>query len=548
MIPEPQNPPVQAVAGSGPIAYMQNTSAYAATGSVARGTSSALIAVMSGSAAPQNVFETDTLQVSGAGSSTASIARSARSMSVAASGGHAPEAFAADDSLLLSQLHAHVETMAVAARAESAQRSAVAVNATSGTQASIWVQEGGFASHNFVAVPATLVAQTTHGNIWTQNSLLSTVSPNATQIGNDFENAYASDTAHFASPDYASNAPGMQPQYGTCSSSGSHTGTASAYIAEPADHRINVMIVDSSTLGVGGYFSSVNLMTQAALNCLGSGYESNEAPFIYIGWYSGYGTQYEVQEDSVRSTAHELQHLINFVNHSILAPAAANASYNGNEAQYVNEGLSMLAQDFAVDRMYGAQGVHVDAADAVSRAAVYLASPQSYSISGFSGVDPAQWGGNGSPQYNCSGGCYGGAYLFERYLNDRFGDAFTHNMETSGQVGTANLQSVTGESSAQLFGDFALAMAANTLGVSGDPRFSFGLNLMGSYPDQFGHTAHLGGIASTTESSSNASVTVPVGGFAFISVPNVPASGMSVQVTDQASASGFDLLGGLAQR
>jgi hypothetical protein len=122
-------------------------------------------------------------------------------------------------------------------------------------------------------------------------------------------------------------------------------------------------------------------------------------------------------------------------------------------------------------------------------------------------------------------------------------------LETSGTVGTANLQGVTGESAGQLQDDFALAMAANTMGVrSTDPRFNFGtLNLMQSYRDQFGGNTALGGVFATPLSGTATTVQAPVGGFAYVSVPSVPSSGMTVQVTDQASVSGFGLTGGLAQ-
>ena len=536
---------------SGPVTYMQSSGPLATSGTIVKGTSSALVAVISGVAQPPSAFTADTLTVASNAPATQSVARADESAHayVKPLYAHPAEAFAADDSALLARLHATLVPGAApsAPRSRSALMSAAAV----GAQTNVWVQQGGYNSRTNVQVPATLIAQTAHGNIWAQNTLVSALTPNAAQLGAEFENAYTSDTAHFASPDYPSNAPALQPQYTTCSPSGSHQGTAPAYIAQPGDKRIDVMIVDSPTLGgLGGYFSAANLMTQGALNCLNAGYESNQAPFIFVGWFSNYGTAYELQEDYVRSTAHELQHLINFVNHGILAAGASSTSFNGNEAQYVNEGLSMLAQDFAVAQLYGSRGVQFDSADALARAQAYLADPSAYSISAFSGIDPGVWGGNGSTaQYNCSGGCYGGAYLFMRYLRDRYGENFTHAMETSGVTGAANLQGVTGENAGQLFGDFALAMAANTLGVNGaDPRFAFGsLSLKATYPDQLGTSTTLRGVSSTPLSGSGTTVRAPIGGFAFVAVPAVPASGASVQVTDGATVSGFSLLGGLAQ-
>ena len=405
-----------------------------------------------------------------------------------------------------------------------------------------------------VQVPATLVAQSAHANIWIDGTLALTQSE-ISQISTDFENAYASDTAHFASADYPSNAPGLQAKYSACARGGASQGTSAAYITEPADRRIDVMVVNSSNLGgLGGYFSAANLMTQATLNCLNGSsttYESNEAPFIFVGWFAGSGSTYDLQEDLVRSTAHELQHLINFVNHGILASGASAASFNGNEQPYINEGLSMLAQDLAVARMYGSQGLQFDADDALARAGVYLAAPSNFSLSAFAGIDPVSWGGNGTAQYNCGGGCYGVAYLFQRYLRDRFGgDAYTHAMESSGVTGERNLEDATGESAASLYGDFALAMAADSLAVnSSDSRFRFGsLNLSGSYSDQFGATTTLGGLFAQPFSGGSATVNAPIGGFAFVGMGAVPASGTSVSVSDQATTPGFSMEGGLAQK
>ena len=535
------------------VTYLQNSGTLSSSGTIVAGTHQALVAIMSG-ATSSSAFSADSLTVSTpvaaqSAARTADLARRA----VAAPHVTPVEAFPADDSQLLSRMQSLARTGgSPPSRAPQSVRTKAM---TIGSSAPIWVQKGALgAARVNVQVPATLVAQTAHANIWIDASLSFTQSQLA-QIEADFENAYASDTARFASPDYSSNAPGLQPRYNACSTGGGSQGTSAAYIAEPADHRIDVMVVNSSNLGgMGGYFSAANLMTQSTLNCLNGSsttYESNQAPFIFVGWFAGSGAAYELQEDLVRSTAHELQHLINFVNHGILAAGASSSSWNGNEEPYINEGLSMLAQDYAVAAMYGSHGVKFDADDALARANVYLAGPSNFSLSAFSGIDPDAWGGNGTAQYNCGGGCYGAAYLFERYLADRFGgDAYTHAMETSGAIGDRNLQSVTGEGTASLFGDFALAMAADTLQVSSnDARFRFGsLSLSGSYADQFGSATTLGGLFAQPFPGGSVNVNAPVGGFAFVNMGSVPASGTAVSVSDRATAAGFSLEGGLAQK
>lgn len=510
-----------------------------------------MVAIVSGATAPKS-FANDSLTLT---STTAQS--SARSTAVARAvlrpARIAPvEAFAVDDRSLL----ATARTLAVSGQATPVRRpQSIFTSASVGTSAPVWVQKGSLGGSRVnVQVPATLVSQTPHVNIWVDSTLQFSPSQ-ISQIGADAENAYASDTEHFAAPDYPSSAPGLQGRFNACSAGGSKSGTAPEYIQEPADHRIDVMVVNGPNLGgLGGYFSAANLMTQSTLNCLnGSGnqYESNQAPFIFVGWFPSSGTTYDLQEDLVRSTAHELQHLINFVNHAILPAGASSASFDGNEEPYINEGLSMLAQDLAVQRMYGAQGVQFDVDDAVSRANVYLSAPQNFSLSAFTGADPVSWGGNGSAQYNCGGGCYGAAYLFQRYLRDRFGgDAYTHAIETSGVIGSANLQNTTNENASSLFGDFALAMAANALGVSSaDSRFAFGsLHLSGTYADQFGASTSLNGVFAQPYSGGSAGVSAPVGGFTFISVDSVPPGGANLLVSDNATTAGFALEGGLVQK
>ena len=553
-------------AASGPVQYLSSSGPLSSSGLIPAGAHQAFVAVMSSATASGNSFQTDSLVVQSGAVPQSVAVRSQSVQRSAAPPAHlgGVEAFPADDRALLGRLASNRTGLSAAPQVRT--QSVMPSTLQPGASASLWVQQSSLsgAGRTNVQVPSTLLVQSAHGNIWVDNSLLGGTSASASfsasarastaaQIASDFENAYASDTAHFASPHYGTNAPGLQPQYKSCSSSGASQGTTRGYVSEPADGRINVLVVNPQNLGgTGGYFSGANMMYQSALNCLNGGgttYESNEAPFIFVGWFDRNGATYELQEDLVRSTAHELQHLINFVNHALLAPGASSGSFDGNETPFINEGLSMLAQDLAVENMYGSRGLHFDVDDALARANAFLANPANFSISQFSGIDSASWGG-GSAQYNCAGGCYGGAYLFQRYLRDRFGgDAYTHAMETSGVTGTQNLQSVTQQAPGTLLDDFALAMAAGTAGVTpSDPRFAFGsLGLTGTYADQFGGSTTLAGAYAAPLSASSATVRAPVGGFAFVAVPAVPAGGMPVQVTDQASISGFGMAAGLVQ-
>ena len=437
------------------------------------------------------------------------------------------------------------------------------------TVANIWVRKfpiGGGPATNAL-VPMTFETQSAHGNIWIDNSLLA--GPNASQsfgsgtvaqstatIGQDFEIGYASDTAHFASPDYAPNAPGVGVQSQTCDESGRPVGQSTTYIAEPADHRINVAVLSSVSDalgdGVGGYFTDVNYGPQAVLNCLipmGMNFKSNEAPMIYVVWTDSVGAVTELTDDQITATAHELQHLINFVNHTLLPPGAGNPGFVSNETSTNNEGLAVLAQDLAIHAKY--PSVAFDTFDGLSLAANYLASPQNFSITGFIGIDP----GASGPMPSCRG-CYGGAYLFARYLYDRFGgDAYAHAMETSGLTGFANLAASCAchETAQQLLQDFLVAMAANSIGLTPpDAAYQLGtLNVHGKYPSPIAEQPGrqlLGLNAIVVPDGGVATANAPLGGAAFFSVHASGGVRVPIKIKDENPGAGFGLTGALVQR
>ena len=357
---------------------------------------------------------------------------------------------------------------------------------TAGATNAFWVANGAIGSigGSSMQVPATLKAVTAHGYIWVDDTLPGAgVDPTAIQsIANDFENAYASDTAHYGSSTYTTSSPGLAGYtLPTCDTTGAHDGGVVPYFITPTDNKINVLLINELNLGsgVGGYFSAGNYFYQGALNCnIGHGStaasvtKSNEAPMFVVGYYTPNSPTFETGEDLVRGTAHEFQHLINFVNHAILN----DGSY---EDSWINEGMSMLAQDFAVQRMYPNTAFDVD--DAGYRAGQYLAAPHNYSLTAFTGIS------GGVQHYNCSG-CYGEEYLFQRYLYDRFGgDAYLHKM-LGLPLSYANLQQATGIDPAQAISDFAVAIGATGTGATSDPRFTFtSINLRGTYTDQWGN-------------------------------------------------------------
>jgi hypothetical protein len=411
------------------------------------------------------------------------------------------------------------------------RRSALALARTPGARASFWVNQAaiGTGGGSYVAVPATLRGVSAHGNVWIDDTLA--FDPAAVQqIGVDFETAYDSDSRHFGTPEYSSTSPGARLAAPPCDAAGNALPGAAQVpmLIPPAGGVHAVLIVNQSTLGAGtgGYFSAVNLLPQAVANCLDGQPPSNETSMIVLGYAPGADLNFALKENFVRGTAHEFQHEVNFVQHYVLAQNPL------QEETWINEGLSMLAQDFAVSQMFGGSP-NVDVDDAVGRAQQFLSLPEAVSLTGFSGAAA----GNAFA-YNCSA-CYGDAYLFERYLYDRFGgDAFTHAVEGGGAIGASNLQAATGTALASLISDYGVALAVSGLGVTADPRLRFtAFDPYGTYTDQFGHAVTLLGPHVTLEAAgSNLNYTAFAGTFRYFAVQPVASQGAAVTVTDAAGA------------
>lgn len=373
---------------------------------------------------------------------------------------------------------------------------------TLNASAGIWVQNSaiGTSGGTFSQITSTLRKITTHGYIWMDNTLANLTQSEIDQIGTDFETAYASDVAHFGTSNYSATSPGIQGSgYATCDANGlKDGGSAAAYIV-PVDDKIAISVLDPSHIGsgTGGYFYSLNNRPQSVANCISPAgtYHSNEqamyfAAFFGANYGSGYTNSSALAEDIPRTAAHEFQHLINFVHHSVLQ-GDANGYPGTGEESWVNEGLSVLSQDFALSALYPQQQNDVN--DAIHLARRYLAAPQNFSITAFTGDD-----GTG-PTYNCSG-CYGSEYVFQRYMYDHFGgDAYLKASLDQSQVGQAGVEKLSGKPLATLMTDFGIALAASNTGKTNDPRWNFtGFNPRGVYTDAFGGTLTLSGPALLT--------------------------------------------------
>ncbi len=431
--------------------------------------------------------------------------------------------------------------VAAGTRSAATVRRTRSLPTTLGATALLWAQNAAIGSNNgtYTQVPATLAAITAHAYVWIDSSLTSVLTSPSTfnAIANDFENGWASDNAHFTNDAY--DAAQEAPQ-NACDANGNVVGTTLPIVAH--DVRTTVFVVNPASLGggVGGYFDEINFYAQSYLQCFESirsaSLQSNEAPMIYVGWFGPGGgsntTSYELGEDLVRGTAHEYQHLLNFVAHDVRGGAG------DDEDSFINEGLSMLAQDLAVPRMY--PQLANDALDAGYHANRFLAAPQNFSLTGFSGVDNAA--ASTAPAYNCSG-CYGASYLFQRYAYDRFGgDAYLASMENGSALGLAHMASVVNETPAALLEDFGLTLASAN-GTSDAryriPGFAFGT----SATTQFATTAVLRSPATVNGAPGAGTFAGPFdGGYVLVAVPGAGAT-----VTVKETTGAFSFAAGIAQ-
>ena len=410
---------------------------------------------------------------------------------------------------------------------------------TVGSQATFWVQNfaAGVPGVTFEQVPETLALQTTHANVWVQNSLTSLLGNAAAlnTIGSNIETAIASDAAHFGGITWTASAPSLATLYATCDANGNRDGGSSPMWIVPADWHVNFVYVAPSEIGVGAYMDADSLMPDDVIRCtqaLNGTYHSNQAPTIVLSYYGDTrGMTYVLQEDSIVHPAHEYQHLVNIVHHSILQ---SNLQF---EDPLLNEGLSMMAQDFAISAATG--GRQTLDGENILRSTQYLAAPQNYSVAGFAGVQSS----GGSPLFNCAT-CYSPAWLLERYLYDRFGgDAYVQGMESGTLTSWPEVQTVTGTAPQTLLHDFAVALgASNTTAAS--PPYSFNsVNLHATYVDQLGDSYTLSGPAplATLNASTAQTFNVLVGAFAYFSVP--PSTAGSNASLSTGANSAFNLNG-----
>ncbi|HWT04846.1 MAG TPA: hypothetical protein VN224_03745, partial [Xanthomonadales bacterium] len=257
---------------------------------------------------------------------------------------------------------------------------------------------------------------------------------------------------------------------------------------------------------------------QAYLNCDTGPVrrQSNEGGFVVASLAPTANVHYEAQQ----VLAHQLTHLIQFVNQAIVlgrtnSPPAA-----------IQEGLAELARDVALGT--------TDIGNMAEKTSPFLARPQDYSVLGMTGAQGFDSTGN-----------YGGAYLLMRYIADRHGYGFVkssiqNDPLTGVKASYDALAAAAGEPSFDgLFRDFGATLAASAVGLPAQPPYAF-TSL------QFGRTYQ----NVQTNDSATATVTVPPvsvagtttfdanqpfgiypGGVTVLALPN-PVSKQQLYVTD----------------
>ena len=340
----------------------------------------------------------------------------------------------------------------------------------------------------YVNVTATLKAVSQRGYVWVDN--VSLANPNefpdqsvfATTATN-FDSYFATETQAFG-PAFS---PANVTAFSQCDSNGNTISPQPVPDMTGTDPHITILITDALIgTGEGGYFFGGDLISQNILNCSPAPrYPSNGLPMLVIGsdnYPTGppgsnlpqYNPGYWAGTDMPRSLSHELQHLLHNFN-KYYSKLATNQPFIQDEA-FIDEGCSMLAEDLA------ANGIAIDTP---RYSYSYMVEPSEFSLTSFTGYQPNPLS-TASPApygfYGSTAGNYGGAYLFLRYLYDRFGGTaalhaiyadFRQNALGAGANVNPVLAAAGNEPWFQLFGEWSVALSAQSSGITTDPRYSF---------------------------------------------------------------------------
>ncbi len=230
---------------------------------------------------------------------------------------------------------------------------------------------------------------------------------------------------------------------------------------------VNAMVTaaECATSGfVRGFFYGHDLTSDAPTSNRG------EVFYAYVPdptgrWSCAHGKS-DVLANLAPTFMHELQHMISFGEHAI-------ARGGPSEEPWLNEGLSHIAEELGA-RVFEARyppptGRSVATQIFPDSASPYITPNLLYSYrfllnSGFYSLTTC------APGTFCSLSERGGAWLLLRYIADQRGESVLRQLVETPLAGRANLEAVTGRSTAAWLGDFALAVSADS--IEGRPRSS----------------------------------------------------------------------------
>ncbi|BDE07168.1 hypothetical protein WPS_24440 [Vulcanimicrobium alpinum] len=376
------------------------------------------------------------------------------------------------------------------ARATSSTRTTRTVVGTVGTQRQFFIitsnigNSGGCAAGTgngqyqcAKQITATLEAAGAHGNIWVDDASLATageftnVPSEFQQVAADFDRYWQIETNAFAQPFFSGAQPivfGYSSTKTQCDTSGNPL-PASQYtktdLSSANNTSIDIVITDAlAGTGEGGYYYIVDEFPQSVWECASAPkpLSNNTSMFVLTGnnYTSGpnlaqFNETYWLNTDVPRSLSHEFQHLLHA--HYKVLRAALNGQPQTADDSFVDEGMSMLAEDLATDP---APGQHIDTPRFTYS---FMLEPSLYSLTSFTAYQPNPTSTATNPPYGWysnTAGSYGQAYLFQRYLYDRFGDDAIQSIYNSTQSSVNAVSAAAGEPFAQLYREFATAVAA----------------------------------------------------------------------------------------
>jgi hypothetical protein len=353
-------------------------------------------------------------------------------------------------------------------------------------------------SECYIDVPATVQAVSGHAYVWVEDAVSSDASFNYsgtdwTTTANLFDTDYARETAAFGPAFFTPNY-----QYQQCDTSGKPVAAGSQQPVVDltgTDPHVSILITNVlAAQGEGGYFDFRNDLNDQELNCAFNGAHapSNQLPMFIMGAdkYQNSASATAADEsywrtyDMPRTMPHEFQHYLHALN-KVLVPELKNNVQGYFDDSVIDEGCSELAEDLVLGSGVNSPQSFETRLDSF----FYLIAPGNFSIPSFTGYDQDPLSTSSTPPYGFfhnTTGSYGGAYLLARYMYDRFGgDAAMHRLyadlspssSTSANVHPIVAEAGNGETFAQIYADFAAALAARDV-ASTDPRFTFGSNVL----------------------------------------------------------------------